>query len=64
MLMKSDFTSKIALASLGENSPTSLANENESFVVYSLVVIGLFNLSKSFANFANFANFASVPILD
>ena len=39
--MKSDFISKLAIIILGSNSSTSLANENESLIVYSLVVIGL-----------------------
>ena len=50
MLMKSDFTSKLAMTRLESNSPTSLANEIESFIVYSLVVIGFSNLSLKFAN--------------
>ena len=39
--MNSDFTLKLAIIRLGSNSSTSLANENECFIVYLLVVIGL-----------------------
>ena len=52
MLLKSDFTSKLVLIIiLGSNSSTSLANENEYFIVYSLAVIDFSNLSQNFANF-------------
>ena len=40
MLVKSDFTSNLAIIKLGSNSSTSLAIKNESFIVYPLVVIG------------------------
>ena len=41
----------VKILELGSNSSTSLANDNESFIVYSLVVIVLSNLSQNFANF-------------
>ena len=55
MLVKSDFKSKLAKARLGSNSSTSLANENESFIVYSLTIICLSNLSQNFANLEKFS---------
>ena len=36
MLMKSDFISKLSIKCEAPNSKTSLANEKEFFVVYSL----------------------------
>ena len=48
--MKSDFTSELTIIRLIANSSNSLANENESFIVYSLVVIGFSSLSKNFAS--------------
>ena len=59
MLVKSDFTSKLAIIRLGSNSSISLANENEYFIAYSLVVIGFSNLSHNFANLK-----VGVPIAD
>ena len=50
MLVKRDFISKLALTKLGSYSPPSSAKENESFIVYSLVVISLSILSQKFAN--------------
>ena len=47
--MKSDFTSELTIRLIA-NSSNSLANENESFIVYSLVVIGFSSLSKNFAS--------------
>ena len=41
--MKSDFTSKLAITRLGLNFSTSLVNETKSFIVCSLMVIGLSN---------------------
>ena len=40
-IVKIDFTLNLAIARLGSNFSTSLTNENESFVIYSVVVIGL-----------------------
>ena len=40
MLVKSDFISKFAIKSEASSSKTSLANKKESFIVYSLFVIG------------------------
>ena len=41
MTLTIDITLKLAIAILGSSSSTSLANENKSFIVYPLVVIGL-----------------------
>ena len=46
-LVKSDFTSKLAMIRLGSNYSISLANENDSFIVYSLVVIAFSNVSQN-----------------
>ena len=48
--MKSDFTSKLAIKSEALNSETSLANEKESFIVYSVSVSGLSNWSQNLAS--------------
>ena len=50
MLVKSDFISKLAIKSEASNSKTSLANEKESFIVYSLFVSGLSNWSQNLAS--------------
>ena len=47
MLVKSDFISKLAIKSEALNSKTSLANEKESLIVYSLFVSGLSNWSQN-----------------
>ena len=39
-MAKRDITSKLAITRLGSSSSTFLANENEPFKVYLLVVIG------------------------
>ena len=39
-MVKRDITSKLAITRLGSSSSTFLANENEPFKVYLLVVIG------------------------
>ena len=41
MIVTIDFTLNLAITRLGSNFSTSLTNENESFVIYSVVVIGL-----------------------
>ena len=50
MLVKSDFISKLTIKSEASNSKTSLANEKESFIVYSLFVSGLSNWSQNLAS--------------
>ena len=50
MLMKSNFISKLAIKSETPNSEISLANEKESFIVYSLFVSGLSNWSQNLAS--------------
>ena len=49
MLVISDSTSNVAIIRLGSNScsSTSLANENESFIVHSLVLATYHRLNKS-----------------
>ena len=49
MFVKSDFISKLAITSEASNSKTSLANQKESFIVYSLFVSGLSNWSQNVA---------------
>ena len=41
-VFKSDFTSILPTARLGSNFSTSLANENESFIVYLLLVLATY----------------------
>ena len=59
MLVKNDFITKVVRTRLGSNSSTSLVNEIKSFVVYSLLIIDLKNLSQNFANLS-----VGVPITD
>ena len=47
MLVNSGLISKLGITRLGSNYSTSLVNENEYFIVYSLLVIGLSNLSQN-----------------
>ena len=46
--MKSDVTSSDDMKRFESNSTTSLAKENESFTVYSLVVIGWMKGTRNF----------------
>ena len=48
--MKSDVTSSDDMKRFESNSTTSLAKENESFTVYSLVVIGSMKGTRNFAS--------------
>ena len=48
--MKSNFISKLAIKSETPNSEISLANEKESFIVYSLFLSGLSNWSQNLAS--------------
>ena len=50
MLVESDFISKLAIKSEETNSKTSLANEKQSFIVYSLFVSELSNWSQNLAS--------------
>ena len=46
----SEFILKLAVKSEALNSETSLANEKESFIVYSMLVSGLRNWSQNLGN--------------
>ena len=46
----SEFILKLAVKSEALNSETSLANEKESFIVYSVLVSGLRNWSQNLGN--------------
>ena len=59
MLVKGDFISKLAIKSEASNSKTSLVNEKESFIVYSLLASGLSNWSQNLAGLQ-----VVVPIAD
>ena len=50
MLVKSDFISKFVVKSEATNSKTSLANEKESFIVYSIFVSSLSSWSQNLAS--------------
>ena len=50
MLVKSDFISKHAMKSEASNFKTSLANEKESFIVYSLFISDFSDWSQSFCS--------------
>ena len=57
--MKSDFISKLAIKSEAVNSKISLANEKDSFIVYSLFVIGLSDWSQNLVSLL-----LGIPIAD
>ena len=57
--MKSDFISKLAIKSEASNSKTSLSNEKESFIVYSLFVNGLSYLPQNLPSLL-----VGIPIVD
>ena len=48
--VKSGFISKLVIKSEASNSQTSLVNEKESFIVYSLFLSGLSNWSQNLAS--------------
>ena len=48
--LMSEFILKLAVKSEALNSETSLANEKESFIVYSMLVSGLRNWSQNLGN--------------
>ena len=50
MLVKSDFIPILAVKGEVSNSKTSLANEKESFIVYSLLESGLSDWSQNLAS--------------
>ena len=59
MLVKSDVTSKEDMNKLESYSTTSLANENESVTVYSLVVMGVMSGTRNLDSL-----YVGVPIID
>ena len=59
MLVKSDVTSKEDMNKFESYSTTSLANENESVTVYSLVVMGVMSGTRNLDSL-----YVGVPIID
>ena len=59
MLVKSDVTPKEDMNKLESYSTTSLANENESVTVYSLVVMGVMSGTRNLDSL-----YVGVPIID